>query len=73
MNTRDGYLWAVQLRPVSDQTGQSDTIVATPAKDHARARAAECAGLLNDIVWEGWIKHGRTALRRVIHKPNKVL
>lgn len=64
MNIREEYLWAVQIRPCTDPSGRSDCVICTPKKSLSRDRVKEIGGIY-DIVWQGWIKHGRTALKRV--------
>jgi hypothetical protein len=69
MNERPGWLWCVQVRPLGDQSGVSDSTVMTPRKDHCRSRAKEL-GDMYEIVWQGWIKYPRTGLRRVLSRSN---
>jgi hypothetical protein len=71
MNFRKGYSWAVQIRQVGDDSGESDSIILAPGKDKARQLAMECGGITRDIVWQGWIKYGKTALKRVRRKTSR--
>lgn len=68
LNVREGYFWAIQMRPIFDSSGESDVIIATPLKSHTKDRCGECMGQNYYIVWNGWIKYGKAALKRIKYK-----
>ena len=66
MNVRNGFLWAVHIRPCTDISGESDVVICTPDKDICKSRSKECIGEVYDIVWQGWVKDLKKLRKRVI-------